>query len=534
MNNKIIINLPERSEINAIVKEELMDYQFPEHGSELITEQYIRYNNILNNHLQSSLIQNENILSSKSNGFNYILKVDEDCNDQVFYRISEDGVFSIKDKQRFIQDEQNILITIFHHNDFDGVTAAAIVNKAIKLQQNSNKILKFVSYNYSISALSDHCNKSYLAEYAKKYKIAVVVDLQLTSANLQQIIKSYDKLIYIDHHERSIEIVKNLKFPKRIDFECLIDTRYSASYLAYLLLQKDIEEIHKKKPNKLLPIMVSIYDTKAFIKETPRWVPIQLTKEVIKENIGKEYRVTVAGKIFHITEDMKPGIVYMRPTLTGADTRFRNIYYYGLCCQQYFSDMGCVEPWSTIYDSVLFDTKKVQEFIDIGATLREIMRAKAEFTYNHETRYIGSIYNMKTKGMMTSSSFRFGADPNSEKYIRLKMRYKNQNTIKISVFTEDPYVKQLGIPNIIKKHFYEIGGHRGAATVTMDLTASKKEFQKRLETDSKFKTFFENIKWNIESESRQDIRYDEKAAEAFKILSAYILYEQYTNIQSNM
>lgn len=536
MDNTIIINLPEkRSEIDAIVKEELMEYQFPECGTELITEQYNRYNNTLNqsSYYQNALSENESMMSSLS-GFKYIFKVDENCNDQVLYKISKEGVFSAKDKQRFLQDVQNILITVFHHNDFDGITSAALVNQAIKMKQDSNKILKFVSYNYSPNTLINQCNRTYFSEYAKKYKIAIVVDLQLNIGDLQQIIRSYDKLIYIDHHERSIDIVKTLKFARRIEFECLIDTRYSASYLTYLLLQKDIEEIHKKKPNKLLPILVSIYDTKAFIKDDPRWVPIQLTKEIIKNNIGKEYRVTVGGKIFYITKNMKPSIVYMKPTLKGSDTRFRTIYYYGLCCQQYFSDMGCIEPWSTIYDLILFDTKKVQEVIDIGAVLREFMRTKAEFTYAHETRYVGSIYNMKTKGMTTMSSFRFGADPNSEKYIRLRMRYKNQDTIKVSIFTENPYIKQIGIPNIIKKYFYEIGGHRGAASVTMDMIDSRTEFEKRLNDNPKFKEFFNKIAWTVESESKQSIRYDEKIAEAFKILSTYILYEQYTNIQSNI
>lgn len=536
MDNTIIINLPERSEINAIVKEELLEYQFPEHGSELITEQYARYNNILNqtHHFQNALLPNENVFQSKFSGFNYLLRIDEDCNDQVFYKISKEGVFSTKDKQRFLQSDQNILISIFHHNDLDGITAAAIVNKGIHLLEDNNKILNFVEYNYSNGTLISQCNNSYLAEYAKKYKIAIIVDLQLTSANMQQIGKSYDKIIYIDHHERSIEVLKNLKISPKVELECLIDTRYSATYLTYLLFQKNIEEIHHKKPNKLLPIIVSIYDTKAFIKDAPNWVPIQLTSEIIKNNIGREYRTTVAGKIFHIEKDMQPGIVYMRPTLNGSDTRFRIIYYYGLCCQQYFSDMGCIEPWSTLYDAVLFETKKVQEFIDIGATLREIMRVKAEYTYQHETRYIASIYNMRTKGMMTNSHARFGADPNSEKYVRLKMKYKNQNTIKVSIFTEDPYVKQIGIPNIVKKYFYEIGGHRGAATVTIELDNSMAEFQTRLNKYPKFKSFFEKIKWVVESENKQDIRYDKKAFETFKILSTYILYEQYTNIQSNV
>lgn len=516
----------------AELEKEVMEYQFPDSGAEYIRAQFERYTKaLLNPKRKDLLMENEEIISNVSQ-LDFVAKCKSDNIEQVqvLYRIKSNEIYDDIDKDMMENPKKNIIISLFYHSDLDGVSSAALASRSIKFPAEcKNKELHYIPYNYRGDNVNNQCTKMYMDEYANYYKMAIIVDLNLSKQDFNTIIRSHDRIIWIDHHDRSIQVVKEQRFSKRKKFSCLIDTRYSAAHLSYLVFQTLIEKNLNMKIMKTYPTIVSIFDTKAYIRTSLKWVPVYYTKDKLALYNQKQFKYNLEGPTYYVNETLEPQIIYVKSTAEGTDVRFFNAYNYGLACNQYFTDMQCIEPWSPIFNTLLTDNNSIKEMVSTGYKLREIMKLKVKVMYTEETKYTAKLFNLVIKAIASNNSTRFLAEKAHDTFTRIHMRYRDQDHLYISVYTEDPYLKEITLPAILTKYFHMTGGHPGAASVNIDLTAIHQNFQNCLSKNQKLKSLYEQIEWNVESDGSV-LRYDDNMFQAFKIISAYLLYEQFSEI----
>jgi oligoribonuclease NrnB/cAMP/cGMP phosphodiesterase (DHH superfamily) len=124
------------------------------------------------------------------------------------------------------------MIVIFHHNDLDGRASAAIAYEYYKSLGYEN--IKFVEVDYTIQ----------LSENITEDDIAIFLDYSFSSqANvdyLTKIIKQGSRVLWIDHHASSLNVIDKSNNPELMEaYEASerttinIDTSYSATWLTF-------------------------------------------------------------------------------------------------------------------------------------------------------------------------------------------------------------------------------------------------------------------------------------------------------------
>lgn len=140
--------------------------------------------------------------------------------------------------QNFLEKSKNKKIKIISHHDTDGITAAAIMSKA----------LKRLDLEFSIKIVKQ-LEKETIESLPKN---ELLVFLDLGSSNLKEISKLNTDIFVIDHHEISIDIPFNITF---INPHLFNDGEISGAGLTYLFV-KEISQENKDLANLVVLGMV--------------------------------------------------------------------------------------------------------------------------------------------------------------------------------------------------------------------------------------------------------------------------------------
>ena len=208
--------------------------------------------------------------SNKSNyGENRVLRIIQNNNEVAQYSNIHGNIFDDED------DETKYQYFIFHHIDMDGIFSGAYAREYIRrnfpdrTEMGKDKYISCYSYNYNTNNLKKIIRKiDYDMENCNNpKKICFVVDLSLTSEELEIILREFDNVIWIDHHSTSLTVVNNIKRKEGMTekFGYIIDTRFCATYItaSYLLFNKNCLKDDEKKEYEdkfVLPIIVNAYD----------------------------------------------------------------------------------------------------------------------------------------------------------------------------------------------------------------------------------------------------------------------------------
>lgn len=126
-------------------------------------------------------------------------------------------------------------IYIYHHNDADGIAAAAMVDLAYP-----NATKKFISSGYPF--IVDETPFQFMTN--PEDLTVFIVDLSLNYDALTRLltgemIKVVNKVIWIDHHETSVEAMTRNHIPYPKNFQTCVDRRRCGAFLTYEFLHPE-------------------------------------------------------------------------------------------------------------------------------------------------------------------------------------------------------------------------------------------------------------------------------------------------------
>lgn len=128
-------------------------------------------------------------------------------------------------------------VLVYHHNDMDGWSAAAVVKHAY----GDNVNFKFVEVDYARTIVE------ITPEYdPKNFDAVVVVDLSLNADTIPQfksVAQSSKQFTWIDHHKTSIEL--SAGDPELEGLPGIRSINYCGAYLAFLYYNLDIADMSK-------------------------------------------------------------------------------------------------------------------------------------------------------------------------------------------------------------------------------------------------------------------------------------------------
>ena len=469
--------------LDKMLHNEIIEYKFPQNENETITRQISRY--VKANIDKEVLNNNESIVTAQKSSINFVCHYDNNKNIDALYRIDFESGLSLYDIQCIQDPTKQMYITIFHHNDLDGFAAGAITNRLFdNCEDNKNKHIDFISYNYIGENISKACNHAHQQTYFHYYKFAIVVDLNLKEKDFYEIISVYDKVLVIDHHDRSIKTIMNLTIKKKNCLFAVIDTRYSAAYLCYVLFKQVIQDFTGKELQPLCPTFISMLDT----------------------------HISINGK---------------RP----------KGYICGMNLNQYLNDMIGLEPYTNIWKYLLTDNKKLLEIIELGGKLREIAKEKIKLTYDAEIIYEANYRGKIIRGMISASSSKFIAASVNSQDVKIIMRYMNHNSIIVAAYSDNIIIKKANLSTILTEVFKDNngGGHPGAAGAIANIRKAKQilESIKSGKSTSLHNSYpyltkiYNETVFKIEP-SKDHPRFDQNIYNIFRLISVAI-YDKWSN-----
>lgn len=169
-------------------------------------------------------------------------------------------------------------VVIFHHNDLDGEGSAALIRHM--MFPVNKKEITFCKYNYSDLNSVKEIVQQMKRKDKQSIRYAIVTDLSFTNSLegslFCEIIHNFDFILWIDHHKSSFNnltylitaLTRERRGAKPFHFIGYLDTRYSATLLAYSILHNTENSIFKdcvqNNPytfTPAIPILISDYDT---------------------------------------------------------------------------------------------------------------------------------------------------------------------------------------------------------------------------------------------------------------------------------
>lgn len=455
---------------NMKLRNESIQYRFPNQGSESISSQLSRYIRIINSDSSAELTRYEEMIKG------YIVKKNGEGKEIAIYNINTKNGFDENDIMDLTNPTKSIILTIIHHNDLDGLTSAAIAGMAFSkhLSNNRFKNLTYLQYNYSGKKIENYCNKLIEDNSRGQYRMCIIVDLNLKEEDIDILLTAYNKVLWIDHHQASINVVKKTKIPPKKQLRVMIDTSYSAAYLSYTLFHKLIEELDGTKINPTIPTIVSMFDTKLSFSSYPKFVSVLVTQDNFSKLIGSIYKKTLGTKELLVNKTDKH-LINKRIYIENKDRQSHKYtigYKYGLDLNQFFNDMGGFEPFSPIWKTILTDDLILSRLIERGSELREIMLQRVNITWEEEVKYTAYYRGMAITAIASANSTKFLAEhQKSNQSVRIIMRYLNASIITAGIYTDDVFLKQANLASIINNVFQSTGGggHPGAAGVSLNI-----------------------------------------------------------------
>ena len=527
---------------NIALRKEFLEYGFPDQGIESINTQISRYvaqlNNIDMNHAYLDKPK-EQIYQNKLTRHTFILRKDDTGKDTVLFRMIDVNGLSKYDQKFLLEEHHEVVLNIFHHTDLDGVTAAAITSKVFEypFQISRNKKMRLHPYNYAGSKIFEVCSEMNRSIYKYYHKLAIILDLNMDSNTLNAIINSHDQVIYIDHHNKSLELCKQVNRVANKSFWCYIDLRYSTAYLCNVLFKNLVKKYHDIEINEALPNIVSMMDTKLNRKTIPEWIPITVSNEEILRSLnGRTIKLGIRSPTVKVDPKNTSLIgrnIFLKTKKISTQALSEG-YVCGLKLNQYLKDMECLEAYPKFWDRLLSDTQSLSDVITIGGQLSELSMQKNKLLYENDVKF-SAIYKGRTiKGIIGSSQSKFLGN-NDYKWVRIVLRYtKSIDSISCSVYTEDAFLKKANLGNIMAKLAYNGGGHSGAAGGIVN-TKQMYQIMNGNNNDPDIpdvKGMIQKIVFKIEPHNH--LKFDNRMLDTFKVISAIIFSKWEECIQTSL
>ena len=127
------------------------------------------------------------------------------------------------------------MLIVYHHNDLDGKTAAAMIDLALPTKEK-----RFIETDYPIKITTEMYN------YVSCPTTIFFVDLSFKEQDLPMLEKLSDtdncKIVWIDHHASSVNLLATGRVPSQIDY--LVDSSRCGAFLTYQYLHRgEIESV---------------------------------------------------------------------------------------------------------------------------------------------------------------------------------------------------------------------------------------------------------------------------------------------------
>ena len=524
----------------ASLQREVLEYKFPDKGGEFIDYQLYRYIEHLKDNKLNNLDPAREELIKTVIGETAILRKDEFGTDQVLCNLISKNGFSDYDINNILGNQATML-AIFHHVDLDGIAAGALVYQTFSSYASSNRNSKvcLCPYNYGGEKVIKQICYSTTNSSIYKYhnKIAIIVDLNLNRDELSPILDYYDHILLIDHHLQSIKTIKNIQVERSKMFNYLVDVRYSAVYLCYLLFKDVVKKIHGYTINDIVPSIISMIDTRTMNGGDDIWSPlITVNKKIIPALIGRQFKTKTDYHVKTYTgkEEILGRQIYVRLKSEPVEC---NAYKYGMCLNQYFLDMGGIEAYSIFWKKLFKDADVLKSVLDIGSKLSELNKARNSIIYESEVKYNAEYKNNTTKGILadTPSKLVIRGTFTTRIIFRLK---KNPEILAFSIYTDDPVLKKINLGELVESITDGVGGgHSGAAGGIIRIQTINKWYNDTINSKSTvklspkqtlLKEVFSRTRFWVDPDINH-VRFDPTIYKAFKLISTIIFaeYEKY-------
>ena len=177
------------------------------------------------------------------------------------------GQYSGKGDWLFKYDEdKDCDIDIYHHTDMDGDASASIIFNFIKANRITDSVYTY-RYNYNGKTIDNLITRANIrASKTGRKSICVIVDISPKPVEMMNILNTYTKVIWIDHHQTSLSMVNSLKNIKETNekFTYMIDTRCCATYLTLSMINAtyDTSKLIYCHAGERLASVINVYDLK--------------------------------------------------------------------------------------------------------------------------------------------------------------------------------------------------------------------------------------------------------------------------------
>lgn len=514
-----------RIETDQTLLRELVDYKFPLKGGS-IESQVERY--------MGAFKENDNAPWPGEVLYNInnvkFLTIEDGEGDNISlrgrYRFPEGELLTKTDLDNFTN--KDTIVSIFHHNDLDGESAAGLLNLFLtKFSKNKKLQVRFIKYSYIGTAFQDEINRMSIGHgFAKKY--AFVLDLSIRSLEMRDLSNVYDRLIIVDHHPATLEQLAMTRWNKQHEYSIVVNLQYSATYLLYNYMKKYF--LAKGIVlSDVYPQLVSILDTKAYVDSATNneFAGIRVTKDIFPKLIGRYYKASLDQDAITMIEEKHKFLIgnniFIKVQDNNKDTKgFQYAYSVALKIQQYYTEMSCMEPIAAIYSDLYTSTNAVSKVISIGEELLKISLMKLKIMYENDTIYQMSYHGHIIKGLMGhGSSYRFSPDEDSKSFAKVTMRYRDNDTITVSIYGDDQYLRKANLYEILRQDVKSSAGYSGSAGCSLKIADLEYQFDYFCNQLPNYQDVYTNAKFEIIG--KDNGRYDKNMELAFTFLSTLIL-----------
>ena len=306
-----------------------------------------------------------------------------------------------------------IPIHLFTHTDLDGQMSGAVVRTYFNLPALVDNFT-IVKYNYSGPAIYDALNDLY-----SRNGIAIITDLNLNPKLLTKIIYSFNKIIWIDHHLNSLmnmrSIIDNWYPDSKKDIAFILDTRYSATMIAFLFL--------------------------ANLTSNHEWNHKYI---VNNENIPESVILTS---------------IYDTHNLESPDDYTKSSYLN----QFYWDNVNNMQMEFDIYKLILDNAGNdtVDRMIKTGEELFAINQKKLVKIYENTAIYSAEADGIIYKGMVGNGNLLLmSPDKDYNSHCNILIKFNNQTDFKVSVYSTNSKISEINLTKIIVNR---LNGHRLAS-----------------------------------------------------------------------
>ena len=514
-------------------RKELLYYKFPACGEDLYQEQLKRTFYVLyrpDKERKRLIGENESIALYNNKAMLY------DDGERYKYIMNGGKLFSDDTLKNIVDISKETFVSIIHHNDMDGDAAAALVN-IFASNPYFNNIIYHTSYSYTIDSITPVCNTAGAKRISGKFCIAFVVDISLTEDQYRMLLSNFDEVIWIDHHMASLTMLDDKKFDLGKS-QIILDTRYSATYLCYYLLKDYIKQHCNLVMNDTLPTLISIEDTRPDEKNDDKYVPVILT-EALRRRIKDKY---ISYKISAVTDLIRPSDPYYESTLNSSKTiyiknaiggsnengnvKFIKCKYYGMYLNSYYRNMGGMNSYSNIYETLLTNDKELFKVLDIGKGLKELDNNRKKLISESETIYLAKCNGRCIIGNQNNQLP--NPDGINDDIAKIIVRRISSTKFKLTVMSQNKSVKAIGINKILKDLFGEMaqGGHKGISSLVIPVRDINNFFENlkngysyKYKNIAEIKQIYESMQVDIRG---SELRKDEVTKRAFMMISSVL------------